>query len=62
MLGKSKQSCCNGDCNQGRDCPNNKPIELWKIWHNFLYSTNFTLMEWFVLFGVAVFISYSIFK
>lgn len=22
MQNKSKQECCNGDCRQGRDCPN----------------------------------------
>jgi hypothetical protein len=59
---KSNQSCCNNDCNQGRDCPNRKSVELWKIWHNFLYSTNFTLMEWFVMFIAGATIAYEIIK
>ena len=58
---------CNHDCNQGRDCPIRKemrkrPIEFWKIWHNFLYSTNFTLMEWLVMLAVGILIGYNILK
>jgi hypothetical protein len=59
---KSNQSCCNGDCNQGRTCPYNTSIDFKNIWHNFLYSTNFTLLEQIILLGVAVLITYSVLK
>jgi len=32
MLSKSNQSCCNNDCNQGRDCPERKSyMSIWLI-------------------------------
>jgi hypothetical protein len=50
MQCKSK-NCCNGDCNQGRNCPARAPLSLkdvkqW-IWNNLYYPPlGFTLSEW----------------
>lgn len=67
MLDKSSQNCCNGDCNQGRDCPvrkemRSRPIDWRKTWYNFLYKTNFTLLEWLLLLLVGALIGLNILK
>jgi hypothetical protein len=58
MQDKSKVECCNGDCNQGRDCPIRKewrkqPFNYKVAWHNFVHAGSFTLMERFFI-AVAV--------
>lgn len=63
-----KVECCNGNCNQGRDCPIRKemrkqPFNLSHFMHNLLnytnYTVNFTLVEVLALIGIVVLLTYS---
>ena len=53
MKSNSDQKCCNGNCNQGDECPLREEIAqnnislMYRI-HNFVYNLplNFTLAEW----------------
>jgi hypothetical protein len=45
--------CCDGECNQGRDCPNRKPQEIkWLIYNNIGYISTFIS---FLIFGFILF-------
>lgn len=68
MTGRSKTECCNGDCNQGRDCPIRKewrkrPLNLPHFMHNLLnftnYTVHFTLVELLAIIGIVVLLTYS---
>jgi hypothetical protein len=66
MQSKSKPECCNGDCNQGRDCPiriemRKQPIIWSHVWHNLLnftnYKFNFTPVELLAMIAVVIFVT-----
>jgi hypothetical protein len=59
MTTNDSVKCCNGDCNQGRDCPLHKELRSrpinWKVaWHNFVHCGTFTIAERIVLVVSAI--------
>lgn len=65
MTGNEKLTCCSGDCEQGRLCPvrieqRKQPINWPVVWHNFIHTGSFTIVERAVIVAIPVAILFSL--